>query len=492
MKGDFTRDTFDPTRHYSRVLMQQGRVQLDADWNEQSAIFTHFLRALARDLIGPYGAPAGSLGFQLVNDITKVVTGDGKPLVDPVSGTPTDQGKYNELTAGLKRGALIANPGIYYVDGIRVEATVPVLYPPSADPQSPAPEIAPDSLIYLDVWERHITCIEDPCIREVALGGPDTTTRAQIVWRIASAPFADNTENPCDPTVIPQQAGNGRLRARARHDTGDMGPCAIPATASYRGAENQLYRVEIVIGGSIAGGDAPTFVWSRENGSVVYPIASIDSSGQQITVTSLGRDQKLALKAGDWVSVVDDDVELIGQVEPPLQVKSVAPDTMIVTLLSATSVRDSGTHKLLRRWDAKPVAVVEYSDDATGLADKNWIALEDGVEIWFASGGTYAVGDYWLIPARVATGDVEWPRDDSKAPLALPPRGVRHHYAPLGYVDGNGTPHANPGCRQCFGRAASPCPAMAGNTSAKTPVKSTLVKKTPVKKAPVRKRAAPG
>ena len=30
MKGDFSRITFDPKKHYSRVLMQQGRVQLDA------------------------------------------------------------------------------------------------------------------------------------------------------------------------------------------------------------------------------------------------------------------------------------------------------------------------------------------------------------------------------------------------------------------------------------------------------------------------------
>ena len=35
MKGDFSRLTFDPTKHFSGVRMQQGRVQLDADWNEQ-------------------------------------------------------------------------------------------------------------------------------------------------------------------------------------------------------------------------------------------------------------------------------------------------------------------------------------------------------------------------------------------------------------------------------------------------------------------------
>ena len=38
MKADLTRDTFHPLKHYSRVLMQQGRVQLDADMNEQAAI----------------------------------------------------------------------------------------------------------------------------------------------------------------------------------------------------------------------------------------------------------------------------------------------------------------------------------------------------------------------------------------------------------------------------------------------------------------------
>ena len=41
MKGDFSRRTFDPQKHFSRVLMQQGRVQLDADWNEQAAIQLH-------------------------------------------------------------------------------------------------------------------------------------------------------------------------------------------------------------------------------------------------------------------------------------------------------------------------------------------------------------------------------------------------------------------------------------------------------------------
>ena len=38
MKGDFSRYRFDPAKHYTAVLEQQGRVQLDADANEQRAI----------------------------------------------------------------------------------------------------------------------------------------------------------------------------------------------------------------------------------------------------------------------------------------------------------------------------------------------------------------------------------------------------------------------------------------------------------------------
>jgi hypothetical protein len=41
MKNDLTRSTFRRERHYSSVRMQQGRVQLDADWNEQLDIEMH-------------------------------------------------------------------------------------------------------------------------------------------------------------------------------------------------------------------------------------------------------------------------------------------------------------------------------------------------------------------------------------------------------------------------------------------------------------------
>jgi hypothetical protein len=49
--------------------------------------------------------------------------------------------------------------------------------------------------------------------------------------------------------------------------------------------------------------------------------------------------------------------------------------------------------------------------------------------------GDYVSGDYWLIPARVATGDVEWPTSVTGQPIPEPPKGVHYHYALLADVD---------------------------------------------------------
>jgi hypothetical protein len=89
VKGDFTRVTFKPERHYSGVRMQQGRVQLDADWNEQHDIEAYRDRTTALDVIGRSGAPKGGGSFR-------------------VSLTPGEQD-------------LALAPGRFYVDGILCE-----------------------------------------------------------------------------------------------------------------------------------------------------------------------------------------------------------------------------------------------------------------------------------------------------------------------------------------------------------------------------------
>jgi hypothetical protein len=89
----------------------------------------------------------------------------------------------------------------------------------------------------------------------------------------------------------------------------------------------------------------------------------------------------------------------------------------------------------VRRWDQQETADIKLSDNdnAIPIQEDTPIDLEDGIQIQFSNptangSNQYRTGDYWLIPARTATGNVEWPKED---PLARGPRGVLHHYAPL-------------------------------------------------------------
>ena len=439
MRGDFTRNTFHRQHHYARVLMQQGRVLLDADWNEQTSILLHYLRTLAVDLIGPRGGPGNSF----------------KVLCD------------DDLECDF-----VIDWGHYYVDGILCENEPPPKCPPADEvaqvtyttqPDYPILEedealleVNTDYLVYLDVWERHLTYLQAGDIREVALGGPDTATRAKIVWQLKVAEEPEDT--PDDATcadILGAVIQNPPrcLRARARVDTSSDDPCIIPPQARYRGAENQLYRVEIHDGGTTSGSKCCAgFKWSRDNGSIVFAIREVQ--GSIVTLDSLGPDERRSLKEGDWVEIVDDFSELRFKPYPLVKVEAVDRVSYQVTLAVPSGVtlpafdEHSTTHPLLRRWDqhAKLITVQEGK----------WIDLEDGVQVHFEPGGTYQRGDYWLIPARTAIGDVLWPTeqgpDGAPQPQAVAPHGIRHHYAPLGRisVDASGAVNCAGDCRCTF------------------------------------------
>ena len=83
MKGDFSRFGFDLTKHFSRVLHQQGRVALDADANEASEILLHHLRTLTRDLFGAFGGPADGNGFLLA-----FAERDNRTVTSPCASVP--------------------------------------------------------------------------------------------------------------------------------------------------------------------------------------------------------------------------------------------------------------------------------------------------------------------------------------------------------------------------------------------------------------------
>jgi hypothetical protein len=167
-----------------------------------------------------------------------------------------------------------------------------------------------------------------------------------------------------------------------------------------------------------------------------------------VSLANVGRDARSGLEVGDWVEIVDDDYILHNRAEPLLRIEKIVAGSSQVTLSGVPSSKvgkDLSKHPLLRRWDQKASdsrkGGLELQDDGAaavreGDGDKGWLVLEDGIQIQFNSADPtnhYRTGDYWMIPARTATGDVVWPQLDGK-PKALPPRGIDHHYAPLGIV----------------------------------------------------------
>jgi hypothetical protein len=458
MKGDFSRITFDERKRFLRVLLQQGRVQLDADWNEQISILLYYLQTLASDLIGQH---AGWSGYAL-NWEDAYQSGDVSTSEDTFgwegafrivscldeNDQPVDCAKDDKFEPTDDFYIL---PGHYYVDGILCENNEVVAYSEQTDRGVEDLEEGKHYLVYLDVWERHITYIEDETetIREVALGGPDTATRSKVVWLVKTheLPGKEQSCNNLDWDNLVQkwQAKNrGMLKAWARVEEPPTDPCIIPPEAQYRGDENQLYRVEIHKGGKV--GEA-TFKWSRDNGSVALPIRTL--AGEIATLEHMGYDDRFDLEKGDWVEILDDDYDPTADDNYLFKIKTVDRPNRQVTFETAPGIsieEDSKKHPLLRRWDHR-----EGRPETGGLKlekDKEQIVtgaaliregeplnLEDGIQIEFQPGATYRAGDYWQIPARTATGDIEWPRDSNGNALECAPHGVDHHYAPLAIIE---------------------------------------------------------
>jgi len=437
MKGDFTRSTFRPAKHYSGVLMQQGRVQLDADWNEQNDIVRHRTETEAVDVVGPSGAPKGNAGFSI--------------FTSPATLPAAEQARLTALgVLPLTPGNFLIGAGRYYVDGMLCENDGTTSFTSQLDLPGTTP-IASDGvyIAYLDVWQRHLTALDDPSIRETALGGPDTATRSRTVWQVKLV-RAGNVGASIDcASAVPAlntatQPSGGRLTARAQPQATQTDPCIIPASAGYRRLENQLYRVEVHREGNIG---TATFKWSRENGSVAAAITA--AQGTRITVSDVGADAVRGFKSGDWVEIVDDRGDLNGTPGTLVQIDSVDPATRVITtraVVPTIADADLRWRPKLRRWDQSGnTATANGVTTASGF-----LGLEDGVEVRF-TGNAFKSGDYWLIAARTETGTIEWPLDASNAPLEQPPVGIGHHYARLAVLQSvNGTVTVIDDCRQLF------------------------------------------
>jgi hypothetical protein len=300
MKGDFSRLTFDPSRHYDGVLHQQGRVWLDADWNEDVQSRLYLLKWETGDLVGACGAPIAS------QDGTHEETPDFR--IEP-GATPDD---------------FVIRGGRCYVKGFLCRLDQDISYrsqPDFPDPPPTPPASASDryARVYVETWQRLITYLEDDALREVALGGPDTAARVQTVAQVKFVEISasDLPLNPTiDPTATPPTGletlchaaeahlpadgpGGGTLTTLQPPLTLPPDPCRLPDPSLYTGRENRLYRVEIHSGGDLQG-----------SGSTFRIALAADALAGATTLTlaaALTSDQANALLASGLIFLSQDD-----------------------------------------------------------------------------------------------------------------------------------------------------------------------------------------
>lgn len=402
MNGDFSRWTAPNAvaRGYAAVLMQQARLQTDSDWNEAIQIQAHRMEAALGDIIGQNGSPKGGNGFLIGAGAGGFTIAAGRYYLD---------------------GALIENPTATSYDAQGGDVAVPVLANTVADNST--------VIVYVEATRAHVSSQDDSRLADPALGGVDTTTRIRAAWRVA---VEEITLTEAERENLIQQARCGHLPAIPGWEatTGGMvagtippgalpddADCLIPPEAGYLSQENQLYRVQIVRGGTRA---QARFIWSRENGSVEALLAR-NADGEFILQGDRD-DAALGFVSGGWVEVYDAADQFFGRTG---QLTRLTLTDGIATFVPPVGNFDQLIRPKLRRWDHGGASTLGLQLNLAGTD------LERGLRVTF-SNGTYAEGDYWLFEARAATGNLVWPpfpMDDPTQPI--PPMGWGRRRAPL-------------------------------------------------------------
>lgn len=435
MATDIARLSFDPARHYTGVAAQQGRVTLEAEQNEQRIIDAEERRLELIDIIGPAGTPDN--GYAIA------------------AATGSD---------------FTISAGTMYAGGLRVALDHSILYSNQPDwldhtddPDWIAPDgkTGPNEHIILVLQERDVTAVEDPALREAALGGPDGSARTILLQHIQRKP----TDKADCSKALPDQehawASQGlifdpatlQLRSESRllvtwQGTPDPpDPCEPVSTGGYLGAENQLIRVQVTAVDPVKG--AFDLVWGWDNASFLYRVTADGSANPVLTLDRSPADDYHRPRAGQAVQVLRAAAELrstdawiegyVAALHGQVAVLTAPydPDTKTVQFpeaLPATYTDPKQTSQLyLRVWE----------EHLTGNTIGTPITLTGtGVQVTISLDGPGPVhaDDYWCIGVRPSTSTQVYPGRYLRTPQ--PPDGPRQWACPLAVISSGGKPLA--------------------------------------------------
>lgn len=399
MGSDRARISYDPSRHWRGVISQQGRVTLEADWNEADAIAASERRQELLDIVGPAGTPD-----------------DGYQILPAASGSPA-----GDLT--IQHGTLYVGGERMVLDSDLDYASQPDWTDTAGDPLWTAPAV-PDSgteAIYLLLRAQEVGAVEDPALLDVALGGPDTAARWRILQRVVRTPVTA-TDCQAGTTALEQLwAAKGlqldpatlRLESQARLQVSfaqQQAPslCEPSGQGGYLGAQNQLIRVQVA---SVDSKGVPTLVWGFDNASFLYRIAGppvVDTAGgtTMVTLATAPVDSYHQPAQNQAVEILMAAAELTGS-------DYIAAATGTVTSVAAAGYNpDTGQLQLDTALDAdvtsSPLLFLRVWQGTVPWSSPGPVQLgATGIGVAISTAGTAAstfhVGDYWTFAVRPGT-----------------------------------------------------------------------------------------
>jgi hypothetical protein len=461
--SDRTRSSDDIRQGYRGIAAQQGRVILDRDINALQSMLGTELRRETLDIVGLCGTPDDGFAISLPTLASPV----SPPR--PVSAAPSRRflpGSFPPhfvLTSPPPPDPFdfLIRPGTMYLGGVRAvlpqpsAGATPISYDHQPDWLSPSPPM-PDppqiEFIYLDVAEHEVSAVEDDDLRDVALGGPDTTQRILLMQRVKRLGVADGTCSAGLADAVTAWRANGftldattlRLIPQVTLKVGfsdvqvATSPCEPGSTGGYLQADNQLIRVMITGPG--------TLVWSYDNASFIYRVtAQPDGKTLQLAETPVdayhrpARNQAVEVLRGAAAlpngGVVAEATGRITKLAAPYD------GTSIVLTDPLTTAEAGDLNLFLRIWQdtatfvpSQPVAL-----GATGLT----------VTLQVPTGAALSVGAYWIIAVRPSTPQRVYP--ERLLANFEPADGPMRWICPLAVIDWTASPGPNiTDCRVTF------------------------------------------
>lgn len=426
MGSDRARISYDKTQQYRAVVAQQGRVTLEADWNESQQIASEELREETLDFVGSSGTPDN--GYEVI---------DYKVIEPKKPSQPFD---------------FATRAGTMYVGGVRAFSTKPIEYsnqldwldrvgdPLWVDLNKFANALPAHELVYLLLREQEVSAVEDSALLEKALGGPDTTQRLRLIQHIVRLQTkSENCSSALDEAIeiwrgkqglqldrsTLQLLSSATLKVSFSPPTTPADLCEPEARSGYLGAENQLIRVQI--------SGSNQLVWGFDNATFLYRAEVV--SKQILRLKSRPVDDFHRPRANQSVEILRSAAQLHNQ-------EYIAAATGLVTTLTAPYNPDT------REVSLAAGLPTEYSDlkQTPRLFFRVWEEVIDftpGVPISLGKTGLqvtlqttnnqpFHIGDYWQIAVRPGEPTEVYPPRYLEAPQ--PPNGPRLWVCPLAVI----------------------------------------------------------